>query len=76
MSTDKQVKAAKQNIRKVQAAAGKKRTIANLQPATRRSLDRQAAAARRPGGGAGHALDDRNRQQLYDLARKTMGKWS
>jgi hypothetical protein len=82
VSTNKQVKAAKQNIRKAQAAATKKRTIANLQPATRRSLGRQAAAARRRGGGAGHALEDRNRQQVYDLARKKgirgrskMGKW-
>jgi hypothetical protein len=82
MATKKQVAASKQNITKAQHAATKKRTIANLPPATRRELGKQAARGRRRGGEAGHALEDRNRQQLYELAQKrnirgrsTMGKW-
>jgi hypothetical protein len=82
MATHKQVQAAKTNIRKAQRAATKKRTIANLPASTRRDLGKQAALARQRGGAAGHALEDRNRQQLYDVAREleipgrsTMGKW-
>jgi hypothetical protein len=82
MATSKQVQAAKQNVKKAQRAATRKRTIAHLPKATRRSLVEQAQKARRRGGEAGHALEDRNRQQLYELARKRgipgrskMGKW-
>jgi hypothetical protein len=45
-------------------------------------MGRQAAKARRRGGNAGHAYEDRTRQQLYEVARKRgipgrsrMGKW-
>jgi len=82
MATSKQVQAAKQNVKKAQRAATRKRTIAHLPKATRRSLVEQAQKARRRGGEAGHALEDRNRQKLYELARKRgipgrskMGKW-
>jgi phage gp16-like protein len=82
MATTKQVQAAKRNVKKAQAAAAEKRTIANLPQSTRRSLSEQAAAARRRGGRPGRALEDRNRQQLYELAkqmqipgRSKMGKW-
>ena len=82
MATNRQVTAAKQNIKKAQGAARKKRTIAHLDPATRRDLGRQAAASRARGGAAGHALEDRTRPQLYELAkqrnikgRSKMGKW-
>jgi hypothetical protein len=82
MASDRQVTAAKQNIKKAQGAARKKRTIAHLDPATRRDLGRQAAASRARGGAAGHALEDRTRAQLYELAkqrnikgRSKMGKW-
>jgi hypothetical protein len=82
MTTRKQVQAAKQNVRKAQAAAKRRRTIANLPASTRRSLVEQAQRARRRGGRAGHALEDRNREQLYELAKKKqipgrskMGKW-
>jgi hypothetical protein len=61
MATTKQVKAARQNIRKAGAAARKKRTIANLPKATRQDLGRQAAKARSRGGRAGHAYEDRTR---------------
>jgi hypothetical protein len=82
MATRKQIQAAKRNIGKAQQAAKRKRTIANLPKATRSALGQQAAAGRRRGGQAGHALEDRNRQQLYEIAkarqipgRSKMGKW-
>ena len=81
MST-KQVKAAKRNVKQAQQAARRKRTIAHLPKRTRSALGQQAARSRARGGRAGHALEDRNRQQLYDIARKKqipgrskMGKW-
>jgi hypothetical protein len=82
VATRKQVQAAKQNVRKAQTAAKRKRTIANLPKSTRSDLGKQAAKARQRGGRAGHALEDRNREQLYELAKKKgipgrskMGKW-
>jgi hypothetical protein len=70
MATRKQVQAAKRNVQKAQRAATQKRTIANLPPKTRAALVEQAQRGRRRGGQAGHALEDRNRQQLYELAKK------
>ena len=82
MATRKQVQAAKHNVKSAQRAATRKRTIANLPEATRRDLGQQAAKAGRRGGRAGHALEDRTREQLYELAkargirgRSKMGKW-
>jgi hypothetical protein len=82
MATRKQVQAAKRNVRAAQRAAKSKRTIAHLPESTRRELGKQGARGRSRGGGAGHSLEDRNRQQLYDLARRRnipgrskMGKW-
>jgi hypothetical protein len=82
VASARQVRAAKANVKKAQRAARKKRTIANLPASTRRDLGRQAAKSRQRGGEAGHALEDRNREQLYDLAKKRnipgrskMGKW-
>ena len=82
MATRKQVQAAKRNITSAQRAAKRKRTIANLPAGTRRELGKQAARGRARHGRAGHALEDRNRQQLYELAkemniagRSKMGKW-
>jgi hypothetical protein len=82
MATAKQVQAAKRNVQKAQAAAKEKRTIANLPESTRRGLQQQARRGRERGGEAGHALEDRNREQLYELAkqknirgRSKMGKW-
>jgi Rho termination factor, N-terminal domain len=82
MATRKQVEAAKRNVGKAQEAAKSKRTIANLPKSTRRELGKQAARGRARGGQAGHALEDRNRQQLYEIAkekdipgRSKMGKW-
>lgn len=69
MATRKQVQAAKRNVRKAQQAARSKRTIANLPKSTRTALGEQAARGRSRHGAAGHALEDRNREQLYDIAR-------
>ena len=82
MATRKQVQAAKRNVKSAQQAAKKKRTIANLPASTRRELGKQGARGRARGGAAGHRLEDRNREQLYELAkekgipgRSKMGKW-
>ncbi len=82
MATEKQVRAAQRNIQKAQRAAKSERTLAHLPEATRRDLGKQAAKARSRSGRAGHALEDRTREQLYELAKKRhirgrskMGKW-
>ena len=82
MASTRQVQAAKRNVKKAQQAARSKRTIAHLPASTRRELGKQAARGRQRGGAAGHALEDRNREQLYEIAkqrgipgRSKMGKW-
>jgi hypothetical protein len=82
MATKKQTRAAKRNVEKAQRAAREKRTIANLPESTRRDLGKQAARGRQRHGWPGQALEDRNRRQLYELAkernirgRSKMGKW-
>jgi hypothetical protein len=70
MATRKQAQAAKRNVKKAQAAAKKKRTLANLPRSTQRALGQQGARGRARGGQAGRSLEDRNRQQLYELARE------
>jgi hypothetical protein len=82
MASQNQVRAAKKNIKKAQQEARKQRTLAHLPAETRRALGQQAAKARARGGAAGHALEERNRQQLYETAkemnikgRSSMGKW-
>ena len=82
MASARQVQAAKRNIRKAQQAARRKRTITRLPKSTRGELGKQAARGRQRGGQAGRALEDRNRQQLYEIAkdrnipgRSKMGKW-
>jgi hypothetical protein len=82
MATQRQIQAAKRNVTKAQAAAKRKRTIARLPKSTRRGLQEQAQRGRKRGGEPGHALEDRNREQLYELAkrkniagRSKMGKW-
>ena len=82
MATTKQVQAARRNVKKAQSAARRKRTIAHLPKSTRTDLGRQAAKSRARGGAAGHAFEDRNREQLYEVAkarnipgRSKMGKW-
>jgi hypothetical protein len=82
VASARQVQAAKRNVRKAQQAAKRKRTIAQLPKSTRSELGKQAARGRQRGGQAGRALEDRNRQQLYEIAkdknisgRSKMGKW-
>jgi hypothetical protein len=82
MASKRQVEAARRNVKKAQAAARSKRTIAHLPEGTRRGLQEEARKGARRGGRPGHALEDRNRQQLYELAkerdipgRSRMGKW-
>ena len=82
MATAKQKQAARRNVKKAQAAAREKRTIAHLPRSTRSELGKQAARGRQRGGSAGHRLEDRNREQLYGEAQKLdipgrskMGKW-
>jgi hypothetical protein len=82
MASSRQVQAAKRNVKKAQQAARRKRTIAHLPRGTRRELGKQAARGRQRSGQAGRALEDRNRQQLYEIAkdrnipgRSKMGKW-
>jgi hypothetical protein len=82
MASARQVKVAKRNIKKAQHAAKRKRTIARLPKSTRSELGKQAARGRQRGGQAGRALEDRNRQQLYEISkdknipgRSKMGKW-
>jgi hypothetical protein len=70
MATPKQVGAAKRNVKKAQTAARKQRTIANLPKSTRRALGQQGAAGRERHGRAGPRLEDRNRRQLYELAKR------
>jgi hypothetical protein len=80
--TTKQTQAAKRNIKKAQSAAKRKRTIANLPKSARRGLTAEARKARARDGKPGRALEDRNREQLYEVAKKQnipgrseMGKW-
>jgi hypothetical protein len=82
LASKKQVEAARRNVKKAQAAAKSQRTLANLPKSTRRGLQEQARKGARRGGEPGHALEDRNRQQLYEIAqrenipgRSKMGKW-
>jgi hypothetical protein len=82
MATTKQRQAAKRNVKQAQSAAKRKRTIANLPKRTRSGLGQEASKGARRGGQAGRKLEDRNRQQLYEIAkredisgRSKMGKW-
>jgi hypothetical protein len=82
MASQRQRTAAKRNIRKAQGAARKKKTISRLPKAVRSDLGRQAAKSRKRGGRPGRVLEDRTRQDLYDVAKKkgisgrsSMGKW-
>jgi len=82
VATQKQVRAAKRNIVKAGQAAKSKRTISKLPKSVRQDLGRQAAKARARSGKPGRQLEDRSRQDLYDVAKKrgirgrsSMGKW-
>jgi hypothetical protein len=70
MASTKQVVAAKRNVKKAQAAAKRRRTIANLPRSVRQDLGRQASRSRQRGGKPGRKLEDRTREQLYELAKR------
>lgn len=68
MATQKQVQAAKRNVKKARAGAQSKRSIANLPAKTRSALGKQGAAVaqrKRTGGSS-----PKTRQELYDEARR------
>jgi hypothetical protein len=68
MATKKQVKAAKQNVKKAQAGAKQQRSIANMPAKTRRALGKQGAAVaqRKRSGGS----SPKTRQELYEEAKR------
>jgi hypothetical protein len=68
MATRKQVQAAKKNVKRAQAGARKKRTIANLPAKTRSALGKQGAAVakRKRTGSSG----PRTRAELYEEAKR------
>lgn len=68
MATTKQVQAAKRNVRKAQAGAKKKRSIASMPAKTRTALGKQGAAVaqrKRKGG-----TSPKTRQELYEEAKR------
>jgi hypothetical protein len=68
VATGKQTKAAKQNIKKAQQAATRKKTIAHLPKATRTALGKEGAAvAQRKRTGAS---SPKTRAELYEIAKK------
>jgi hypothetical protein len=82
MASQKQVRAAKRNIVKARRTARATKTILHLPKAVRKDLSRQAAKSRARGGKPGRNLEDRTRQDLYEVAkrknipgRSSMGKW-
>lgn len=70
MATRKQTQTARRNVKKAQRAATKKKTIAHLPASTRRALQTEARKGARRHGAAGHRLEDRNRTQLYEVAKE------
>ena len=71
MASQKQRAAARKNVKKAQAAAKKKRTIANMPKKTRTALGKQASmVARRSSKGTPRDYDQRTRQELVREARK------
>ena len=68
MASKKQVQAAKRNVKKAQAGARQKKSIAHMPKKTRTALGKQAAAVakrKRTGGSA-----PKTRAELYELAKK------
>jgi hypothetical protein len=68
MATNKQVKAAKRNVKKAQAGAQKQRSIASMPAKTRSALGKQGAAVaqrKRTGGSS-----PKTRQELYEIAKR------
>jgi hypothetical protein len=82
LASTRQRQAARRNIKSAQRAARRKKTITKLPKSVRSDLGRQASKSRQRGGKPGRALEDRTRQDLYEVAkrrgiqgRSRMGKW-
>jgi hypothetical protein len=68
MATSKQTQAARQNVKKAQQGARRKKTITNLPAKTRSALGKQGAAvAQRKRTGAS---SPKTRAELYEMAKK------
>jgi hypothetical protein len=68
MATTKQTQAARRNVKKAQAGARSKRSIAHLPKSTRSALGKQGAAvAQRKRTGS---ATPKTRAELYEMARK------
>jgi hypothetical protein len=68
MATKKQVTAAKRNVKKAQAGAKQKRSIASMPAKIRTALGKQGAAVaqrKRTGGSS-----PKTRQELYEIAKR------
>jgi hypothetical protein len=68
MATSKQQQAARRNVKKAQAGARAKKSIAHMPKATRTALGKQAAAVakrKRDGGSS-----PKTRAELYEIAKK------
>ena len=68
MATNKQVRAAKRNVKKAQAGARRKRSIAHMPAKTRTALGKQGAAVaqrKRTGG-----RSPKTRRELYEEAKR------
>jgi len=68
MASEKQTQAARRNVKKAQAGARRKRSIANMSAKTRTALGKQGAAvAQRKRSGAS---EPKTRQELYEEAKR------
>ena len=68
MATKKQVTAARRNVKKAQAGAKQKHSIANMPASKRSALGKQGAAVaqrKRTGGSS-----PKTRQELYEIAKR------
>ena len=68
MATTKQTQAARRNVKKAQAGAKSKRTLANMPSKTRTALGKQGAAVaqrKRVGGSK-----PKTRAELYEIAKR------
>jgi hypothetical protein len=68
MATTKQVQAAKRNVKKAQAGARRKRSIAHMPAKTRTALGKQGAAVARRKRTSGSS--PKTRQELYEEAKR------
>jgi hypothetical protein len=68
MASEKQRQAAKRNVKKAQAGAKNKRSLANLPKSTKTALGKQGAAVARRKRSGGSS--PKTRAELYEIAKK------